>query len=141
MKILPGQYKKRSIEVDVVDKELMKEAREMVELCQLPLGKKPGALALAHCQVDHTNPKRFFVTFDGKVVINPTILSKKNSFTHTEGCMSYAFRGDKKIKRYNDLEVEYTTGRGDRKKEVVSGLMACIFQHEIDHMNGISVYS
>jgi len=146
MTILPSQTKKISQEVDVSDKEQLKEVLdlsiEMTELCKKPLGeKKNGALALAHCQVDHDNPKRFFVALNGEVFINPKILSKQDSFTHIEGCMSYPFRGQKKVKRWNKVQVEYINSEGETVIDDVEGINACIFQHEIAHMNGISIYT
>lgn len=122
-------------------KEIKEIAEEIESLCHQPLGKHPSALAIAHCQVDHDNPLRFFVFANGDVVINPKILKRSGKFTHKEGCMSYPFRGTTKVERYNEIEVEYTTLDGKKVKEYREGLNACVFQHEIDHFNGKSIYS
>lgn len=146
MTILPSQTKKISQEVNVKDQDQFNDvlnlAVQMAMLCKAPLGNyEKGAVALAHCQVDHDNPKRFFVTTDGRVFINPKILSKQDSFTHIEGCMSYPFRGAKGVKRYQTIQVEYTNEKQEKIIREVTDKMACVFQHEIAHMNGISIYS
>jgi len=81
MTILPSQTKKISKEVDVNDADQFSDvidlATQMTALCKEPLGNyERGAVALAHCQVDHDNPKRFFATADGRVFINPTSTQK-----------------------------------------------------------------
>lgn len=146
MTILPSQTKKISKEVDVNDQKQFNDvldlATQMTALCKAPLGNyERGAVALAHCQVDHDNPKRFFATADGRVFINPKILSKQDSFTHIEGCMSYPFRGAKGVKRYQTIQVEYINEKREKIVQEVTGKMACVFQHEIAHMNGISIYT
>lgn len=141
MKILSGQCRRQSKLVSTVQCAL-DLAPAMAELCSKTLGQKKSALALAHCQVDHDDPRRFFVLNDGRIVINPKIIKTiGDPFMHLEGCMSYAFRPDKKVKRFDIIQVEYTDSNGDLVNEVVHGLEACIFQHEIDHMNGKSIYS
>lgn len=140
MEIKSGQCKK--ISERVLPKEnLDKIISGMRRLCEEPLGKKTGgAIALAHCQVDHEAPKRFFVYADGRAVINPEILSREDSFWHTEGCMSFPYRDDKKIRRYRKISVKYFDENGNELTREVEGLEACVFQHEIDHMNGTSIY-
>jgi len=144
MKILARQCRKHSQEV--IDFPQIKPLiEEMTKLCVQPIGNyKAGGYALAHCQVDHDKPLRFFVTKEGATIINPKILLREQPFIHIEGCLSYPFRPTKKVKRYNKIEVEYYMfgflGK-KKKKETLEGLMACIFQHEIDHFNGIAIYS
>lgn len=70
------------------------------------------------------------------VIINPVIRSssrKKDSME--EGCLSVpAHFGS--VSRHHKIEVEYTTREGIRVRKKVSGFVARIFQHEIDHMEG-----
>lgn len=140
MRVLPNQCKKHS--QPVIDFKWCKQlAEEMAKLCKEPLGKYPSALALAHCQVDHDNPLRFFVLADGEVFINPKILIGTTQITRTEGCYSYPFRDVKKVKRYDRISVEFTNVKGRQIKTSVKGELAHIFQHEIDHMNGKHIYS
>lgn len=138
MEIIPGQCKKTA--KNVSNEDIAQAAKEMWRLCHEEAGKYGSALAIAHPQVDHENPLRFFVTAGGEVIANPIILEKSEPFTHTEGCMSFPFRGKKKVKRYKRIKVEYMQN-GQLKTEEITDLKACIFQHEIDHMNGKSIYS
>lgn len=142
MKILPGQTKKRSQEVNLMNASgVPPVAMEMKDLCQLPLGRKSYAMALAHCQVDHDSPLRFFVMKDGTLIMNPQILETKGGFWHTEGCMSFPFRNDRKVWRAQEVRVKYIDENAREQNRWVDGIEACIFQHEIDHMNGIDIYS
>ena len=142
MKILAGQCKKQSQEVKKI-KKIIPIVLEMVRICGDAIGNyKFGGYALAHCQVDHTDPLRFFVMKNGLVIINPKIVhgSEESDFTHYEGCLSFPYRPEKKVKRYETLDIEYTGLDGKQVKERLTGLVACIFQHEIDHFNGKAIY-
>lgn len=139
MKIIQGQCKKQSLNVTNIN-QIRDLIMPIAELCKMPLGVHDGALAIAHCQVDHDNPKRFFVFADGQAIINPKILEKNGAFTHKEGCMSFMFRGQKNVKRYSEITVRYLNLDGKEITEIAKNLRACIFQHEIDHMNGIGIY-
>lgn len=140
MKVLPEQCKKKSQPV-VNFKDIIPIAKQMILLCQRPLNRYPGALALAHCQVDHDFPLRFFVTSNGEIIINPEILYVEKPYTHMEGCYSYSFRGEKKVKRFNTIKVKYFDENEQEHTETYIGLKAAIFQHENDHFNGKSIYS
>lgn len=59
-----------------------------------------------------------------------------------EGCLSVPdLRGD--VPRYQDITIRYTdinSGRLDQPREIredVSGFAAVIFQHEVDHLDGV----
>ena len=81
--------------------------------------------------------------FKNDVIINPEIIERSDLQSRKEGCMSYPFRGMKKLKRYNVIKVSYQIkGLCDLKtiEEIVEGLKAEIFQHEIDHSNSIFIY-
>lgn len=140
MRILPQQTRKVSGKVKCYA-EIAHLVSEMFTLCHQPLGHFPSAIALAHCQVEHRHPKKFFVMHDGEVVINPRILESQHPTTHIEGCMSFAFRGSKKVQRFQQLTVEYMNDKDEIVMESVEGLRAFVFQHEIDHMNGKAIYS
>ncbi len=70
------------------------------------------------------------------VVINPKLLraSKEKSYDW-EGCLSLdGVRG--KVPRHKTITVRYTDERGVARTRTVSGFLARVFQHEIDHLNG-----
>ncbi|MEI6420275.1 MAG: peptide deformylase [bacterium] len=71
------------------------------------------------------------------VLINPKIIVySKNIVSDWEGCLSipgiYA-----KVPRPNSIVVQYLNEYGQRVTEKASGLWGRIYQHEIDHLNGI----
>ncbi|HEX9722497.1 MAG TPA: peptide deformylase [Candidatus Paceibacterota bacterium] len=68
--------------------------------------------------------------------LNPKILSKsKETETAEEGCLSLPGIFVP-IKRAQNIEVLCQTSKGDSVKIEASGLVARIFQHEIDHLQG-----
>jgi len=81
--------------------------------------------------------KRVFVYDKDKVIINPRIVRTKNSIiSKDEGCLSipgFTFN----IKR---SEKVFIVGIDIDEKEIeieADGILSIIFQHEIDHLNGI----
>lgn len=113
----------------------------MIELCHKRNGNYPGAFALAHCQVDHENPLAFFVFSDGRIIINPTLVGGAGPGRHREGCMSFPIAPMKTVMRYNFVTVKYLDENFEEITRESQGLEAAIFQHEIDHFNGKSIYS
>jgi peptide deformylase len=76
-------------------------------------------------------------TMPPTAMINPRILSHGEQLEEDwEGCLSVPnTRG--LIPRYQQIEVEYTTKTGELKQEILTGFIARIFQHELDHLDGI----
>ncbi len=70
-------------------------------------------------------------------MINPTIISYSNEIVKDwEGCLSIpGLRG--LVPRDRAIEVEYTTIAGDRVRKIFTDFIARIFQHELDHLDGI----
>lgn len=71
------------------------------------------------------------------VYINPRIIeaSKKTKLLH-EGCLSCRWKvGD--VQRHTHITVEAYDENGELFTEEAEGLLAHIFQHETDHLNGI----
>ena len=76
--------------------------------------------------------------FQFEVYLNPTIIQyslKKQ--TYREGCLSIPNRSDIVKDRAYAILIEYDMINGAHKTEMVEGFTAVIFQHEIDHLNGI----
>lgn len=74
-----------------------------------------------------------------KTYINPIIISSSKKFTEDiEGCLSipgcYL-----KIKRFQTIEIQYNIPSGEVVTEIQSDLLARVSQHEIDHLNGITM--
>ena len=76
-------------------------------------------------------------TMPPTAMINPRILRRgKEMVKDWEGCLSVPnVRG--LVPRDRTIEVEYTTRQGKTKQEVLTGFVARIFQHELDHLDGI----
>lgn len=72
-----------------------------------------------------------------EVYINPKITWKSREFSKgSEGCLSIpVIRGD--VFRHHAIEIKYQDRNGKKHSEKVEGFTAVIFQHEIDHLNGI----
>ncbi len=76
-------------------------------------------------------------TWTDHVFINPTIIKKsKDKKSMEEGCLSVRWLYGR-VKRASRATVEAYDERGQKKVVDGSGLLAQIFQHEIDHLDGI----
>lgn len=103
--------------------------------------KDPEGVGLASTQVGLT--ERFFV---GKIAgeklqafINPQIHSlSKRTKLYFEGCLSIpSIWGE--VKRALTVKVSYLDIHGETHTETLKGIDAWIFQHEVDHLDGILV--
>ena len=70
-------------------------------------------------------------------VINPRIVSHSTEIVKDwEGCLSVpGIRG--KVPRFDRIQVEYIDRNGELVNRELTGFIARIFQHELDHLNGI----
>ena len=76
--------------------------------------------------------------FPFEVYLNPVIKNysdKKQTFK--EGCLSIPNRNDILKTRAFSISIEYDTMKAEHKTETIEGFTSVIFQHEIDHLNGI----
>lgn len=70
-------------------------------------------------------------------VINPRILGySKATKTYFEGCLSIPTIWGQ-VKRHTGIKVSYQDSQGNQIKKDLKGIPAWIFQHEIDHLDGI----
>ena len=73
-----------------------------------------------------------------QVFFNPTILSyEEGDIYMIEGCLSYP-RLFVKVKRPQNMTMEWYTEEGTRCEERFVGMTSRILQHEVDHLNGIT---
>ena len=130
---------KVSSKVDVFDKSLKKLVDDMFETMY-----KNNGIGLAGVQVGVL--KQIIVidiNYEGQVfkseVINPKIVSFSNEKSiMEEGCLSVSGRTCK-VNRPVEVAVEYQTVDGEKHKIEAKGLIAKCFQHEIDHLKGITI--
>lgn len=79
------------------------------------------------------------VEFEGKVykLVNPKITKKEEAISLKEGCLS--FPGiELEIKRNNKVCIEALDQKGNPVCFDAKGVLAVVFQHEIDHINGVT---
>lgn len=129
------------------------EIAGVVQSMKDTLRKYPDGVALAAPQIGE--PWRIFVVsghiFDQKalenddkssysapdlVFINPKIThSSKEKGGMVEGCLSVRWTYGE-VERANEVEIEALNERGEKITQTGHGLLAQIFQHEIDHLGG-----
>ncbi len=74
---------------------------------------------------------------DFSAFINPKILScSKTTKIYFEGCLSIPNIWGK-VKRHTSIKVSYQDIDGNQIIKTLKGIPAWIFQHEVDHLNGI----
>lgn len=76
-------------------------------------------------------------TIEPTAMINPKLLSHGREIVKDwEGCLSVpGIRG--LVPRYREIEVEYTNRTGQQERKILTDFVARIFQHELDHLDGI----
>lgn len=76
--------------------------------------------------------------FPFEVYLNPKIVQySQKKQTRTEGCLSIPDRRETLNCRAYAILLTYDTLDGEHKTEMVEDFTAIIFQHEVDHLNGI----
>lgn len=122
------------------------DAHIMYNLCFTQRGPYPGGYAVAHPQINDTDPLQFFVTKAKEMIINPVIIRHTNQTDpKKEGCLTYPDEEMIDVQRYYRMTVEYQTitdkGALTEKRTIeVKGLDAQIWQHETDHLAGKYIY-
>lgn len=118
-------------------KKLKKTVEEMISTM-----KEANGLGLSAIQVGL--PKRFFIMHDivdskeDIVCINPKILETfGNKVKQPEGCLSFPALF-LKVPRYDKIVVEFTDLDNKTEVHILEGLIAQVFQHELDHLDGIT---
>lgn len=121
------------------------ELKELIALMQSTLAKEDDGVALAAPQI--AIKKRIFVVSPGAyekdakwkplVFINPTITkASKKMEERQEGCLSVRWIYGK-TQRHTSATVEAYDENGNKFSFGGTGLIAHIFQHEIDHLDGV----
>lgn len=82
-------------------------------------------------------------TLHSYALFNPKIIShsvEKSYLTSGEGCLSVDESIPGYVPRYARITVKATDLEGNEIKLRLKGLLSIVFQHEIDHLNGIMFY-
>jgi peptide deformylase len=100
-----------------------------------------GGIGLAANQCGE-RVRMFIMLIDGEFweCFNPEIIEHSTDLTEfNEGCLS--FKGEYVIiKRPSTIDVRYYDSKGNENVERLEGLPARCFQHELDHLNGITMH-
>ncbi len=122
--------------VKKINQALLRTLSEMVKLTKT--FKDPEGVGLASTQVGLE--ESFFVAKNGQKfikVINPKLVStSKRTKKYFEGCLSVPNMWGE-VTRYLSIKVNYQNEAGQTITKSLTGVLAWIFQHEIDHLNGI----
>ena len=130
---------KKSTNVDVFDDKLKKIVTDMFDTMrnnngiglagvQVGILKRIIVIEIIHEDIDFSSE-----------IINPKIVSfSQNKSIMNEGCLSVSNK-TYDVERPEEVEVEYQTCDGQWHKIYAKGLLAKCFQHEIDHLNGITI--
>ena len=126
--------KKPTISVDEDMDNVVKLAEQMHTIMS-----QNNGIGLAAPQVGID--KSFFIVGDKtryKLAVNPRIVEfDKEEGLITEGCLSFPGLFLKILRPLNCV-VEYVNNKGETVNEKLEGMMSRVFQHEIDHLNGIT---
>lgn len=130
--------------------DILKQTLEPFDFWEAPINPKYLAISLLETMISYGGigmaanqvglPYRVFVMGSkdgaGFACFNPEILESSGEETYDEGCISFPglFL---KVKRAKKIKVKYTDMNGVERTQEFDGLTARIFQHELDHLNGI----
>ncbi len=126
--------RKKSKKVRNIDKETLQIVKDMFDTMEQTT---PKGIGLAAIQVGV--PIAIFIyklEDDSGAIINPEIIERSGQELGEEGCLSvpgiYA-----PIERAEKILVKGIDLKGRRFETELLGIKARVFQHEIDHLNGI----
>ncbi len=117
-------------------KAVTKEIRDLIRDMEETMRAAPG-IGLAAPQVGHSI--RLILVDIGEglhVVINPKITQRAGSHVMVEGCLSVP-RIEAPVERSEKITVKGMNPQGKNIEIKAEGLLAIVFQHEIDHLDGV----
>lgn len=128
--------RKKSLRIKSINNDIQKLAKSMIEIMT-----ENDGVGLAAPQVGK-NIRMFVVPKElskKTVFINPEIikLSKKTEITE-EGCLSLP-NTFISLKRAKSLKIKALDETGKEFQLKAKGLLACVIQHENDHLDGILI--
>jgi peptide deformylase len=132
----PG-LRKRAEEITEITEDIGALAANMIDTM-----REHDGVGLAAPQVNIS--KRIFVIdfqaldeeLEAEAFINPRIIFSEGEETMEEGCLSIPeVRAE--VTRPFKLKVVYQTLDGEEMEEEMEGLPARVFQHELDHLDGV----
>ena len=131
------QLSERADEIDV--RKENNEMREIILDLKQTLREHKNGVGLAAPQIGY-NKRIFVVNFNGDIrsFINPVITQAKGLTINREGCLSLP--GKEYLRpRNTEITVIYQTPLGKTESRKIFGMAAFVFQHELDHLDGITL--
>lgn len=83
--------------------------------------------------------KRLFIMGNSSkliVCINPTLISGGEFYRDLEGCLSFPNLW-LHVNRYKQIQAHYQDIKGEVVETTLDGLIARVYQHELDHLDGV----
>jgi peptide deformylase len=122
------------VEVDETIDEVKRLANDLITT----MNSIGTAVGLAAPQIN-VNLRMFTMNVYGTltVVINPVIKKSRGSKPSDEGCLSIPGLNGRVPERFEIIDVEYYDENMNKKRMKLNGFAAVVFQHELDHLNGI----
>lgn len=125
--------------VDVVDDKIRELVRDMFETMYhadgVGLAANQIGVSLRVMVID-TTPKKESPPLK-LVLINPEVLSAEGSIKYREGCLSFPGLMVE-VERHSKIKVRALDLSGEEKEYQLEGFPAIVFQHEMDHLMGIT---
>jgi len=137
--------RQRAVEIDNI---LNDKCQQLIKQMMLAVSEA-GGVGIAAPQIHHS--ARIFIMCSKPnyrypdaplmaptAIINPEILDYSNEkIKGWEGCLSVpSMRG--LVPRHSQISVRYFDQQGNEQQKELTGFIARIFQHELDHLNGLT---
>lgn len=140
MLVKPHRTKSRNVEPSDIERVLA-EVERMREV----ILSSEACVALAHPQIEATDPLRFYVLREGDVFINP-VIERHSSYVvdSMEGCMTFKGQAEVRKNRWRKIDLSFQKIEDGKltERETIKliALPSFIAQHEIDHLDATYCY-
>lgn len=131
-----------SKEVSFDDVELRNDIKLLEEFCintecfalaAVQIGIPKRIVYLKNTNLDKVGDKEYN---ESRVLINPTVLSKKGQTKYWEACLSCLDNMGLVVRPY-EMDVHYYDADGNEHEEKFEGFESTVLSHELDHLDGI----
>ncbi len=125
--------------VDVIDREIRELVKDMFETMYHAEGVGLAANQIGESlriMVIDTSPKKEAPPLK-LVLINPEVIQTEGSIRYREGCLSFPGL-TVEVERFSKVVVKALDLEGEEKEYELEGFPAIVFQHEMDHLDGIT---
>ena len=125
-----GDYKQ---DIELIEKFCLETECFALAAIQIGIPKRIIYLRLTNPDIElEENPEYN----EGKVLINPVIISRKGKTKYWEACWS-CLDNTGLVNRPYEMVIEYYNIDGNKEKETFKGFEATVLSHELDHLDGI----